>query len=146
VDLHRDAHPASVASGASTLLQPLGPSRLAIYWGTRRPTLPAIISICVAIGVEAARSSSYSGYLDLVASLEAWNGKADQRRTIGSASPLESIRRLIQRLVRPVTCHELLRFRHPHRESGSQGQVPSRFPRLTLAVSAVSRTSFDRKQ
>jgi len=74
VDLHRDAHPASVASGASTLLQPLGPSRLAIYWGTRRPTLPAIISICVAIGVEAARSSSYSGYLDLVASLEAWNG------------------------------------------------------------------------
>ena len=40
VDLHRDAHPSGVASGASTLLQPLGPSRLAIYRGTRRPTLP----------------------------------------------------------------------------------------------------------
>ena len=61
---------------------------------------PATISICVAIRVEAARSGSYSGYLDLVALLEAWNGKADQRRTIGSASPLDSIRRLIQRLVR----------------------------------------------
>ena len=73
MDLHRDAHPAGVASGASTLLQPLGPSRLAIYRGTRRPTLPATISICVAIRVEVARSGSYSGYLDLVASLEAWN-------------------------------------------------------------------------
>ena len=40
MDLHRDAHPAGVASGASTLLQPLGPSRLAIYRGTHRPTLP----------------------------------------------------------------------------------------------------------
>ena len=35
---------------------------------------PAPVSICVAIRVEAARSGSYSGYLDLVASLEAWNG------------------------------------------------------------------------
>jgi hypothetical protein len=61
---------------------------------------PTTISICVAIRVEAARSGSYSGYLDLVASLEAWNGKADQRRTTGSATPLDSIRRLIQRLVR----------------------------------------------
>ena len=34
---------------------------------------PATISIYVAIRVEAARSGSYSGYLDLVASLEAWN-------------------------------------------------------------------------
>jgi hypothetical protein len=30
---------------------------------------------------------------------KAQNGKADQRRTIGSASPLETIRRLIQRVV-----------------------------------------------
>jgi hypothetical protein len=35
---------------------------------------PATISIYVAIRVETARSGSYSGYLDLVASLEAWNG------------------------------------------------------------------------
>lgn len=34
---------------------------------------PTTISICVAIRVEATRSGSYSGYLDLVASLEAWN-------------------------------------------------------------------------
>ena len=60
---------------------------------------PATISICVAIRVEAARPGSYSGYLDLVASLEAWNAEADQRRTMDSASPLDSIRRLIQRLV-----------------------------------------------
>ena len=39
---------------------------------------PATISICVAIRVEAARPGSYSGYLDLVASLEAWNDP-DQR-------------------------------------------------------------------
>jgi hypothetical protein len=31
------------------------------------------------------------------------NAKADQRRTTISASPLDSIRRLIQRLVRPPT-------------------------------------------
>ena len=33
------------------------------------------------------------------------NGKADQRRTIGSATPLDSIRRLIQRLVIPAKTH-----------------------------------------
>ena len=60
---------------------------------------PATISICVAIRVEAARPGSYSGYLDLVASLEAWNAKADQRRTTDSSTPLDSIRRLIQRVV-----------------------------------------------
>jgi hypothetical protein len=49
--------------------------------------------------VEAARSGSYSGYLDLVASLEAWNAEADQRRTTDSDSPLDASRRLIQRLV-----------------------------------------------
>jgi hypothetical protein len=60
---------------------------------------PATASICVAIRVEAARTGSYSGYLDLVASLEAWNGKADQRRITGLTLPLDAGRRLIQRLV-----------------------------------------------
>jgi hypothetical protein len=31
------------------------------------------------------------------------NGKADQRRTIGSATPQDSIRRLIQRVVRRLS-------------------------------------------
>jgi len=34
------------------------------------------------------------------------NGKADQRRTTGSASSLDSIRRLIQRLVQRASCTE----------------------------------------
>jgi hypothetical protein len=33
------------------------------------------------------------------------NGKADQRRIIGFASPLDSIRRLIQRVVIPACAH-----------------------------------------
>ena len=41
-----------------------------------------------------------SRLLMMQATEKARNGKADQRRTIGSASPLDYIRRLIQRLVR----------------------------------------------
>ena len=59
---------------------------------------PATISICVAIKVEAARSGSYSGYLDLVASLEAWNVGNQRLATLGFpyrtdfiASPLHCV-------------------------------------------------------
>jgi hypothetical protein len=41
-----------------------------------------------------------AGMIALRLSTYSPNGKADQRRTIDSASPLDSIRRLIQRLVR----------------------------------------------
>ena len=44
---------------------------------------PATISIYVAIRVEATRSGSYSGYLDLVASLEAWNDRRSAARHHG---------------------------------------------------------------
>ena len=44
-----------------------------------------------------ARTSS-----ELVVFIGQQNGEADQRRAVGSAIPLDSIRRLIQRLVIPV--------------------------------------------
>ena len=53
---------------------------------------PANISICVAIRVEAARPGSYSGYLDLVASLEAWNAKDQRLAALGSAITHEDAR------------------------------------------------------
>ena len=48
---------------------------------------PTTISICVAIRVEAARTGSYSGYLDLVASLEAWNACDQRLATNGLSTP-----------------------------------------------------------
>ena len=53
---------------------------------------PATISICVAIRVEAARPGSYSGYLDLVASLEAWNGPDQWLAALGLSITLDAAR------------------------------------------------------
>jgi hypothetical protein len=63
---------------------------------------PATISICVAIRVEAARPGSYSGYLDLVASLEAWNARDQQIAAKGLSTPQDAIAILLHRLVRPA--------------------------------------------
>ena len=61
---------------------------------------PATISICVAIRVEAARPGSYSGYLDLVASLEAWNGPDQWLATTGLSTPQGFIASPLHRVVR----------------------------------------------
>ena len=60
---------------------------------------PATISICVAIRVEAARPGSYSGYLDLVASLEAWNGPDQWLAAKGLSTPPGFIASPLHRVV-----------------------------------------------
>ena len=69
---------------------------------------PATISICVAIRVEAARPGSYSGYLDLVASLEAWNEKVEQLAANRLTIPKDAVASLLQRLVRHALTQLLL--------------------------------------
>ena len=85
---------------------------------------PATISIYVAIRVEATRSGSYSGYLDLVASLEAWNDGDQQLATKGLSTPQDVRARLLHRVVRaapptwPSQCLLRLPLRPDYARSG----------------------------
>ena len=78
---------------------------------------PTTISICVAIRVEAARSGSYSGHLDLVASLEAWNGCNQRLATKGLSTPPDFIASPLHCVVRaaPPTWPSQCRLRLPLR-------------------------------
>ena len=72
---------------------------------------PTAISICVAIRVEAARSGSYSGYLDLVASLEAWNASDQRLATRGLSIQTDFITSPLHRFVLPARASSLCRAR-----------------------------------